>query len=352
MKKITLTTLAAAMALTGAAQADTTTIGGYGELHLNKLQSSIKKDKDAIDFHRFVLFFGHEFNDKIRMFSEFELEHALAKDTGPCDIDFGASEAECPDAGPGEVELEQAYIEMDLNSSTQFKAGVMLIPVGILNETHEPPTFYGVERNPIEKNIIPTTWWEGGIALSGQFGEGFSYDAMISSGLDGGTSIRSGRQKVAKATAKTPAYTGRLKFTGVRGLELAATVSLQDDLTQDDSDDIGSGTLYETHAIYNTGPVSLKALYATWDIDTATANSKDEQEGFFVEAGYKLTEKLGVFARHNEWSNDSAAEDKIQADFGINYWPHEQVVFKADYQSQNHAAGDYDGLNVGVGYQF
>lgn len=335
MKKIALSTLAAAMALTGTAQADTTTIGGYGELHLNRLKSELNNDKNALDFHRFVLFFGHEFNDNVRMFSEFELEHALSGN-----------------GKPGEVELEQAYVEMDINDNTQFKAGVLLVPVGILNETHEPPTFYGTERNPVEKNIVPTTWWEGGIALSGQFGEGFSYDAMISSGLDGGTNIRGGRQKVAKATANNPAYTARLKFTGVKGLELSGTVSLQDDMTQDDSDAIGSGTLFQTHAIYNTGPVTLKAFYASWDIDTAAADTKDTQEGYYVEAGYKLTEKLGVFARQNVWSNDSAAKDKKQTDFGVNYWPHEQVVFKADYQAQNDAAGDYDGINVGVGYQF
>ena len=96
-------------------------------------------------FHRFVLFFGHKFNAATRMFSEFELEHALAGE-----------------GKPGEVELEQAYIEHDFGDAFTGRAGVMLIPAGILNEVHEPPTFYGVERNNVEKNIIPSTWWEGG----------------------------------------------------------------------------------------------------------------------------------------------------------------------------------------------
>lgn len=352
MKKVTLTALAAAMTIASTAQADTT-IGGYGELHYNNLQTEKpgKNDKREIDFHRFVLFFGHEFNDNIRMFSEFELEHSLAGD--------GASK-------PGEVELEQAYIEMDLNDNTQFKAGVMLVPVGILNETHEPPTFYGTERNPVEKNIIPSTWWEGGLGLSGQFGEGFSYDLMVHSGMQvdltstkGDIYIRGGRQKVAEAAANNAAYTARLKYTGIRGLELASTVHVQDDITQNDADEVEGATLVEAHVIYNIQAVTLKALYAQWDIDTTAAatvvqKEEDTQKGFYVEAGYKLTEKLGVFARHNEWeTEDVAGQDaNTQLDFGVNYWPHENVVFKADFQQQNTQAGDFDGINLGVGYQF
>ena len=121
-----------------------TVIGGYGELHYNNIE-----DTESIDFHRFVLFFGHEFTESIRFFSEFELEHALSGD-----------------GKPGEVELEQAYIEMDLTESTTLKTGLFLVPVGIINETHEPPTFYGVERNPVEKNIIPATWWEAGAGFN------------------------------------------------------------------------------------------------------------------------------------------------------------------------------------------
>ncbi len=127
---------------------------------------------------------------------------------------------------PGEVEVEQAYVQFDIGENTNVDGGLFLIPVGILNETHEPPTFYGVERNPVEKNIIPTTWWEGGAMLSGHYDSGFSYDVALTSGLDGGTSIRGGRQKVAKATANNLAATARVKYTGTRGLELAATVAV------------------------------------------------------------------------------------------------------------------------------
>lgn len=152
---------------TKASWADKTRLGGYGELHYNKLDGEGgAPNKSETDFHRFVLFLGHEFNPRTRFFSELEVEHALAGE-----------------GKKGEVELEQAYVEFDLNDNHRAKAGVFLVPVGILNETHEPPTFYGVERNPIEGAIIPSTWWAGGAALSGQLGGGFSYDVALHEGL-------------------------------------------------------------------------------------------------------------------------------------------------------------------------
>ena len=285
-----------------------TSIGGYGELHYNNLSDGNGNTKKEVDFHRFVLFINHEFNDDIRFFSEFEIEHALAGDDKP-----------------GEVEVEQAYIQFDLNENTKANAGLFLIPVGILNETHEPPTFYGVERNPIEKNIIPTTWWEAGAMLSGHYGSGFSYDVAITSGLDGGTNVRGGRQKVAKATANNLAATGRVKYTGVAGLELAATLQYQDDMTQDTSDTVGSATLITTHARWNVGDVTLTGLYGRWDIDvdaTASADdkAKDSQDGGYLEASYKVSPKFGVFVRQNEWDNGGtnvAGTSKSQTDIGL-----------------------------------
>ncbi len=329
--------VAAALAST-TAMAETT-IGGYGELHYNNLSSDLNNtDKKEFDFHRFVLEFGHDFNDKVRFFSELELEHALVEDTAD-------------GSGPGEVELEQAYIEIDTSDSSTLKAGVFLIPVGFLNETHEPPTFYGVERNPVEKNIIPTTWWEAGAMYSANTASGISYDLAFHSGLNSATgSVRSGRQKVAEAAGDNLAYTARLKYTGTPGLELAGTVQYQTDMSQGTAADAVSATLLEAHARYTTGALTLSALYATWDVDIDT--SAQTQDGSIIEASYKVNSNWGVFARQNNWSNDDGATDKAQTDVGFNYWPHEDVVFKFDYQLQNDDAGDYDGFNLGVGYQF
>lgn len=342
-----------------------TTIGGYGELHYNKLnnQKDGGSDKKELDFHRFVLFFGHRFSDTVRFHSELELEHALSKDSQcsakDTDSDGQLDSFNCPDKGPGEVELEQAYIEFDLNDRHRAKGGVFLVPVGIINETHEPPRFFGVERNPVEKNIIPATWWEAGAALSGQLEMGFSYDLAMHSGLNTtGYDIRGGRQKSAKAKADKLAATARIKWTGMPGLELAASVNRQGDLTQGAGAQEIAATLVETHAAYELGSFGLKALYAKWDMDDdGTAAGKDEQSGWYIEPSFRLTPQFGIFARHNIWdkqAGDGIDSEYKQTDVGFNFWPHDDVVIKVDYQNQTVPNGkdEYDGINLGIGYQF
>ncbi len=320
-----------------------TSLGGYGEMHYNG------GDADEIDFHRFVLFVDHEFNERIRLKSEVELEHSISGE-----------------GKNGEVELEQAFIEFDINNSHTARAGLFLIPVGIMNETHEPPTFFGVERNPVEKNIIPTTWWEGGIGWAARFGSGFSVDLAAHSGLDvpdtGGNAykIRSGRKKVSEAPAKDLAYTGRVKWTGAPGVEVAVTGQYQGDVTQGNAD--VEAFLVETHANIRRGPFGLRALYARWDLKGQQPKmlGRDEQYGWYVEPSYRFdvpVGEAGVFARYNEYDTEAGGNGDskyAEASFGVNYWPHPDVVLKFDYQFQNApqgVAGD-DRANLGVGFQF
>lgn len=340
-----------------ASAANKTHIGGYGELHYNQLSNDETNErKDEIDFHRFVLFANHQFSDKLRLVSELELEHSIAGD-----------------GQPGEIELEQAYIEWDYAPRQQAKLGLFLIPVGMLNETHEPETFFGVERNNVEKNIIPTTWWEGGAALSGRWGEGFSYDAAIHSGLfldpqasdgSGTYKIRSGRQKVGNANATDFAYTGRVRYTGIPGLSLSVSAQYQTDLLQGEVFEATgaeslSATLLETHFSWQRGDFGLKGLYAQWDIDSAINDIEagaEKQTGYYLEPSFKVSDKFGLFARYSEWDNragsNSSDSETRQWDIGLNYYLHPRVVIKADYQNQDAASGGYDGLNLGVGYSF
>jgi hypothetical protein len=332
--------------------AEKTSIGAYGELHYNKLEDQkTGKDTDKIDLHRFVLFVGHEFSDSVRFFSEFEVEHSIAGE-----------------GQPGEIEIEQAFVEWDWAQNQQAKAGVFLIPIGILNETHEPDTFFGTERNKVESEIIPSTWWEGGAGLSGELAPGLRYDAAVHSGLflDDTARIRSGRQKVGNAKADDYAYTARLKYTGIQGLELSATLQYQSDLFQGEEfggADSVDALLYELHAIYKSGPFGLRALYAAWDIDdginaVTDRTDADEREGFYIEPSYMITPKLGVALRYSEWDDvratagfDMKMEELM---FGINYYVSPTVVLKADYQDQDAAEGraELDGFNLGVGWSF
>ncbi|MGB5472362.1 MAG: porin, partial [Gammaproteobacteria bacterium] len=249
----------------GSSWADRTQIGGYGELHYNNIDASDPaNDNKEIDFHRFVLYAGHQFTDDIRFFSEFEIEHSIAGE-----------------GQNGEVEVEQAYLEFDLRDNLQARGGVFLLPVGILNETHEPNTFYGVERNDVENIIIPATWWAGGAAISGRHANGISWDLAVHEGLmmptsgDSAFRVRSGRQKTSEASAEDLAWSGRLRYTGIPGLELAASANYQTDASQLGGDGLDSGLLLETHLVYTKGPFGLRALSAQWDFDGTAVAAAD-----------------------------------------------------------------------------
>lgn len=321
---------------------ENTSVGGYGELHANLYEDA----DDQIDFHRFVLFVNHEFNDWIKLYTELELEHSLSGD-----------------GKPGEVELEQAFIRMDWQDGFSTDAGLFLMPVGMINEIHEPDTFYGVERNNIESRIIPSTWWEAGVKGNWRFDNGIAVDAGITSGLDVSSSgvIRSGRQKVAQAINEKPGFVGRVKYTGVPGLELGLSAFYQDDMAQTDPADI-SGLLTAAHVDYRKGPFRIKALYARWDLEGTDSPLAEKQSGYFIEPSYKwdledFYGSIGVYFRYSNYKyfSSSLSRNKIY-EVGINYWPVDQVVFKVDLQDvsesdQWDSKGDLI-LNLGVGYQF
>ena len=348
-----------------------TQIGGYAEvLYNNGTQNSDNSDNISkeLDVQRFIFYIGHQFTDNLRFFSETELEHSRA---GRSDDD------------PGHVELEQAYIEWDYAQNHSLLAGLHLPPVGIVNETHEPETFYGVERPRVESRIIPTTYRVIGVKGHGQFGDGFSYDLGLHEGLqfdDGDLDIRDSRQSGARANAEALAGTGRIKYTGMPGLELAASLQYQSDMVQDEisnsnlrrasipADGDIDGLQTTLHAIYEHGPFGLPALYARWDIDDDIEDlddgaGRDEMEGWYIEPSWRLTDKLGIFGRYTliderAGSNDGEAEDSEEKRwlFGLNYWLHPNVVFKADVQLEDdddrNSDNDLDGFNLGVGWSF
>ena len=324
-----------------------TTIGGYGEAHYYNYENAAQQ----YDAYRFVLFVGHKFSDTVRLHSELEVEHGLVRDnpTGSTNL--------------GELELEQMFIEWNYHGKQNVSIGQILVPIGFLNETHEPETFYGAKRNPVETAIIPTTWWEGGIKASGLVAgvEGLSYNALVTTGLKTkDASIRSSRQKGARAVAEDLAYTIGINYQGIAGLTTGVTYHLQKDISQAIGQ-TNEATLIEAHIGYTWQNFSTRALYAKWDIDgiatTASYAAKAEQEGYYVEAAYKPIEKLGVFARFSAWDNDAADvadSKKEQWNYGVNYYIAPRVVLKLDIQDQVlPAAGlDEDGFALAVGYSF
>jgi Phosphate-selective porin O and P len=355
----------------GGLAAGSNTFGGYGELHYNNYRDGDKKDE--IDFHRFVLFYGHKFNDRLRFYSELEVEHALVE---------GGEES-------GAVELEQAYIDYRINDAFNVKAGAMLVPIGILNETHEPPTFFGVERNEVETRIIPSTWREAGIGVHGEIVQGLRYDAGIMSGMDAGKferpdrSIRSMRTELSEAAAHDFAFFGALNYRGVPGLAVGASVFTgntgQNGVTDAALKNVsGRLLLWDIHAQYRLGGLELRALYARGtlgDADKITAaaiaRSGDSTQiapetfwGYYVEAGYHFPlgdeMELAPFARFERYNTQASVPSGFSADrknnervttLGVNFKLHPQVVFKADYQDFKEDPKK-DRFSLGMGYMF
>lgn len=320
--------------------------GGYGEMHYRRLDDN-GEDVRELDFHRWVFFIGYDFNDKMRFVSEFELEHSVSPGS----------------EGNGAVELEQAYIEIDLDGNKQLKTGIILTPVGIINETHEPPTFYGVERPLIETTIIPSTWFVGGMMFSHQLSDSLGYDLMLSEGLKTEETdpfyLKGGKQKASFSDVFDLAATARVRYR-LPGFELAGFVQYQPDIDQSARDSYAdAASLFGGHLVYQFTDITVKALYARWDLygEQAEQAEQDVQLGGYIELSYRPAgSKWGIYTRQSGWTQQTDVTG-TEVKFGANYYPHDNIVFKADYQRQNDEANNPDvvdgtGINLGMGYQF
>jgi hypothetical protein len=340
-----------------------TVLGGYGEAIYNNYRRSERADR--ADLRRFVLFFGHRFNERLRFNSELEVEHGF--------IEGGEG---------GEVAVEQAYLEYGLSPRANLRAGLMLVPLGILNETHEPPTFFGVERNQVESLIIPSTWRELGIALQGQATPGLEYNVGVSTSLDAGKfeepgkGLREARSAGSEAAASDLALFAALNYRGVPGLLLGGGV-FTGNTGQDGTSNAalksvkGRLTLWDVHAKYTMGDLELQALYARGSLGDAGAISAATGEaapkslyGWYAQAGYHVWKRgdadLAPFVRFERYNTQREVADGFAADplndervttVGVNFKIHPQVVFKADYQNFR-ADNTLDRVNLGVGYMF
>lgn len=345
----------------------TTTIGGYGELHYNEPDGS---SAGQLDFHRFVLYLGHDFNDQISFRSEVELEHTK--------IEAGEEEG-------GELALEQAFLEYRISRGFGLRGGILLAPVGLINLFHEPPTFHGVERPSVDRVIIPTTWRESGIGVFGSPLEDFGYQLYVVAGLDaagfsGANGLRGGRQSGFESNPANPSLTGRVDYMPGTGLQLGGSFFAGS--AAGDNDSIGTAmvTLWSADIRYTIAGASLKAVGAIGSIGDADlinkqfgANVADELYGFYIEGAYNILPLLcpdseqsvtlfGRFERYNTQASTTGFSPLKQYDrtdivVGASYHPVYNAVVKADYTFLRNAldSGPHSNtgqLNIGIGYAF
>ena len=289
----TLATPAAPSAQTPAAtpraEGPATVITSYGEINYNR---PTQRSQDAqADVRRFVLGYQHRFDEKTKVVTELEVEHAVASANDP-----------------GEVEVEQAYVERQLNPTWSMRAGLFLMPVGLLNENHEPTAFYGVERNFVETAIIPSTWREGGVQWIDNFDNGLTAQGGISTGFDlskwdatasdGRESpLGSVHQEMALARSKDLALFGAANWRGVPGLLLGGSL-FTGQATQGQTVAKARVTLWDVHARWTPGRWDLAALYTRGTIsNTAALNATlvgnptlipQSFDGGYLQAAYKL----------------------------------------------------------------
>lgn len=325
------------------------TIGGYGEMHYNNEKLDNQDANTQLDFHRFVLFFGYNWNEKWSFKSEVELEHNLVEE------------------GQGALELEQAYVNYHHADYLGIQAGVLLPSVGLINEYHEPPLFFGVERPEYHNRIIPTTWFGNGAAVYGNY-SGLDYKFTVLEGLNSdkfnnSTGIRAGREAGFKPKANRLLYNFRLDYLNIPGLKIGSSISYND--AKGDSTNIPV-TIFEFHAKYDAN--NLISVFEFGNISFDEGNIETAR-GYYFDLGYNIsslidwTPKLIPFFRYSDTNTASEviSGGSLEEAFHLRQWmiglsfkPIDQVVFKVDYSHRTRESDDNQTklFNLGVGYMF
>jgi hypothetical protein len=332
--------------------------GGYGEF----LYQNLEGRTDTADALRAILYTGYKFSDRVIFNSEVEYEHANTERNG-------------------EVELEFAYLDYLVNPAVNVRAGLLLMPVGITNEMHEPTSFLASRRSQVETRIIPTTWMELGAGVFGEVGR-VSYRGYVTTGLAStgfsATGIRSGRQLGSQAKADDLAFVGRLDWQPFEGTTFGA--SAYTGKSGQEATFGGRVTLVEVHADAKLRGLQLRGLAATGSVDdaaainaanhlTGTGSVGEEFGGWYVEGGYDVASlvtdrELSVipFVRYEELDTQrevpagflrNRANDQNILTFGVAIKPIPQTVIKIDWQNVDNAASTgLDQWNIALGYIF
>jgi len=353
-----------------AQETESTSIGGYGEVHYTNATGA--DTPGEVTVKRFVFYLAHSFSEHLALRSELEVEDTKVE---------GGEDG-------GEVALEQAYLDYTFSPAFTLRAGLLLAPVGILNEVHEPPTFNGVSRPNFDNEVIPTTWRDIGVGLVGAIpgSSGLNYrvylvNGLKASGFDAVSGIRGGRQEGKEASFANPSVTGRIEWARP-GLRVGGSFWYGGSANQDAALETGSFAnavaLVSADARYDVGPFMFRGVVANISVSDAEAVNAafgtqvgSRIAGGYVEAAYNVlsslapasSQRLNAFLRYENYNTQAGVPAGVVANdalarrtttFGLTYKPLYNVVFKGDYQLQRNRAGlgERDVASLGVGYQF
>jgi hypothetical protein len=343
-------------------------IGGYGEASYRNIVGDKGALKDSADMYRMILYTGYKFNDKIIFNSEFEVEHGTTGRNG------------------GTVSIEFAALDFFIDPMANVRAGMVLTPMGFINQIHEPPFYFGNNRPEVERTIIPSTWRELGVGLFGQLTPELSYTAYVMNGMDAANftskGIRDGRQSGGNAQAENFGYVARLDYTPdyLTGVTLGGSAyvgnSGQDKLYAGENIDAFT-QLYEGHIQWKYRGLEWRALGSVGRIGDAAILSKakgqtigSENYGWYTEVGYDVLplimpstdQYFAPFFRYEQMDSlakvpnglpDNGNLNRQIYQFGLQYKPIPNVVIKADYRNFEAQKGiAADDVNIGFGFIF
>ncbi len=348
-------------------------LAGYGEMlynnYANADQAGAQVDKSSqLDFLRAVLYAGYRFNDRILLNSEIEFEHASTEDGG-------------------EVAVEFAYLDFLVHPNFSLRGGLLLMPMGLINEYHEPNVYLGALRPQTERFIIPTTWSEAGFGATGHFGpmdfRAYVVNGFDATGFNGEEGLREGRQGGAEAKAEDFAFVGRLDVTPAPGILVGGSL-YEGDAGQNQFIFQGrrlsvDTRIFEFHGLAQLRGWDLRALFARSHVGDAGALNlvrglsgaeavAERMQGGYVQAGFNLlngfSESMSLTPYYRFESLDTQSQmpagftaepssDSRFHTFGLEFKPIYNVVIKGDYQwTRNEGRTGLDQFNLGLGYSF
>ena len=350
-------------------------IGGYGEIRLRSFQNTDDDDEDDVfDALRAVFYVGYKFNDSWVLNSELEFEHG------------GTS-------GGGSVSAEFLTLDYLWKEEVNLRVGLVLIPMGFVNEIHEPNFFFGAERPEVERVILPSTWRENGVGIYGRLADRVEYRAYVVNGFRGAdfssSGLRGGRQKGSQALANDFAFVARIDVDVAPGLLVGGSVYTGQTGQEEEVGGVDLPdamlTLYELHAQYKAHGLSLRGLWTEAFLDEAgrlsrivdaTPGTTDDSiaqrmRGWYVEAAYDVLPlvaegtrmSLEPYFRFESYDTQREVSDLLYTRdktkdidlyvAGLQFKPIPEVVFKVDFRHFDPADGDRaDEVQALMGYVF
>lgn len=387
MKNLLITLLLISMAFASQAQmyqmqkldrseSGSVSLGAYAQIDYNQPLDPDFKKNGKLDVHRLVMTMGYKFNDRTKFFSEIEFEHVK------------------------EVYIEQAFISYKLTDYMNLKAGLVLIPMGIINERHEPNIYNGVERPNLDKYIVPTTWREIGAGIAGRVDDAsIKYQLYLVNGFNGyngeaklgGTNgFRKGRQKGAESFASAPNVSAKIDYYGFGNLKfgLAAYMgktqsSMYNGLDRNDAAAMATAdstvvglNMFGLDCQYTRGGLQARGQYIIANVTNSESYNAftgsdlgSMLTGYYAEVGFDVLNGrdgdagLIPFVRYENYNTHAKTAESLPVNdalnrtditFGIGWKLSSGAILKGDYQILDSKAADspkYQ-LNFGVGVSF